>query len=160
MPCRCGALQPRALQHSRSELASPGGPQPAYSYVTVIRSVGIGPCGPCTELYYDLEPGRPAEGATQEDDTRFLEFYNLVFMESNKGPGGDLTPLAARNIDTGLGLERMAQILQARKAARRPEFARCAAAKTLPWGPAHERQGVKTRKASRLCAVPSLSDCS
>jgi len=71
-----------------------------------------GPCGPCTELYYDLQPGQPTAGASLEDDSRFIEFYNLVFMESNKGPSGDLTPLAARNIDTGLGLERMAQILQ------------------------------------------------
>lgn len=73
---------------------------------------GAGPCGPCTELYYDLQPGQPTAGASLEDDSRFIEFYNLVFMESNKGPSGDLTPLAARNIDTGLGLERMAQILQ------------------------------------------------
>jgi alanyl-tRNA synthetase len=47
-----------------------------------------------------------------EDDTRFIEFYNLVFMELNRGPDGSLTPLAAKNIDTGMGLERMAQILQ------------------------------------------------
>ena len=44
---------------------------------------------------------------------RFIEFYNLVFMESNRAPDGTLTPLTSRNIDTGLGLERMAQILQA-----------------------------------------------
>lgn len=43
---------------------------------------------------------------------RFIEFYNLVFMESNRAPDGSLTPLAQRNIDTGLGLERLAQILQ------------------------------------------------
>jgi hypothetical protein len=47
-----------------------------------------------------------------EDDTRFIEFYNLVFMELNRDAEGQLTPLAAKNIDTGMGLERMAQILQ------------------------------------------------
>ena len=43
---------------------------------------------------------------------RFIEFYNLVFMESNRAPDGTVSPLANRNIDTGMGLERMAQILQ------------------------------------------------
>jgi alanyl-tRNA synthetase len=47
-----------------------------------------------------------------EDDSRFIEFYNLVFMELNRDATGQLTPLAAKNIDTGMGLERMAQILQ------------------------------------------------
>lgn len=46
------------------------------------------------------------------DDTRFIEFYNLVFMQSNKLEDGSLKDLANKNIDTGLGLERMAQILQ------------------------------------------------
>ncbi len=71
-----------------------------------------GPCGPCSELYFDFHPERGTEGASLEDDTRFIEFYNLVFMELNRGPDGSLTPLAAKNIDTGMGLERMAQILQ------------------------------------------------
>ena len=71
-----------------------------------------GPCGPCSELYYDFHPERGTEGADLGDDTRFIEFYNLVFMESNRTAGGALEPLAARSIDTGMGLERMAQILQ------------------------------------------------
>lgn len=71
-----------------------------------------GPCGPCSEIYYDFQPERGDEGLDLEDDSRFIEFYNLVFMESNRDAGGNLTPLANRNIDTGLGLERMAQILQ------------------------------------------------
>lgn len=71
-----------------------------------------GPCGPCSELYYDLHPERGIEGADLGDDSRFIEFYNLVFMESNRGADGKLTPLEARNIDTGMGLERVAQILQ------------------------------------------------
>jgi alanyl-tRNA synthetase len=71
-----------------------------------------GPCGPCSELYYDLHPERGVEGADLGDDSRFIEFYNLVFMESNRAADGTLTPLAAQNIDTGMGLERVAQILQ------------------------------------------------
>lgn len=75
-------------------------------------SGATGPCGPCSELYYDFQPDQPAEGASLEDDDRFIEFYNLVFMEKNRDADGKLTPLANKNIDTGLGLERMAQILQ------------------------------------------------
>ncbi|MCP9916358.1 alanine--tRNA ligase [Cyanobium sp. ATX 6F1] len=71
-----------------------------------------GPCGPCSELYYDFKPELGDEGLDLEDDSRFIEFYNLVFMESNRDADGQLTPLAQRSIDTGLGLERMAQILQ------------------------------------------------
>ncbi|MFT5339593.1 MAG: alanyl-tRNA synthetase [Cyanobium sp.] len=71
-----------------------------------------GPCGPCSEIYYDFKPELGDDGIDLEDDSRFIEFYNLVFMQYNRDAGGTLTPLAARNIDTGLGLERMAQILQ------------------------------------------------
>ena len=71
-----------------------------------------GPCGPCSEIYYDFKPELGDEGIDLEDDSRFIEFYNLVFMQYNRDAEGNLTPLAARNIDTGMGLERMAQILQ------------------------------------------------
>ncbi|MBD1910845.1 alanine--tRNA ligase [Leptolyngbya sp. FACHB-16] len=71
-----------------------------------------GPCGPCSEIYYDFHPERGDDHIDLEDDTRFIEFYNLVFMQFNRDAAGALTPLAAKNIDTGLGLERMAQILQ------------------------------------------------
>ncbi|MEL6496050.1 MAG: alanine--tRNA ligase [Cyanobacteria bacterium J06623_7] len=71
-----------------------------------------GPCGPCSELYYDFKPELGDENIDLEDDSRFIEFYNLVFMQYNRDADGNLTPLANRNIDTGLGLERMAQILQ------------------------------------------------
>jgi alanyl-tRNA synthetase len=71
-----------------------------------------GPCGPCSEIYYDFKPELGDDGIDLEDDSRFIEFYNLVFMQYNRDAEGTLTPLAARNIDTGLGLERMAQILQ------------------------------------------------
>ncbi len=71
-----------------------------------------GPCGPCSELYYDFHPELGDDNLDLEDDTRFIEFYNLVFMQYNRDAEGNLTPLAKQNIDTGLGLERMAQILQ------------------------------------------------
>ncbi len=75
-------------------------------------SGATGPCGPCSEIYYDFHPERGDENIDLEDDTRFIEFYNLVFMQYNRDAEGKLTPLTSKNIDTGLGLERMAQILQ------------------------------------------------
>ena len=71
-----------------------------------------GPCGPCSELYYDFHPELGDKNIDLEDDSRFIEFYNLVFMQYNRDADGNLTPLENKNIDTGLGLERMAQILQ------------------------------------------------
>ncbi|MGD0166288.1 MAG: alanine--tRNA ligase [Gaiellaceae bacterium] len=74
-----------------------------------------GPCGPCSEIYYDRGPeagcGKPdcAPGCSCD---RFLEFWNLVFMEFEQHPDGRLTPLPRQNIDTGLGLERGTAILQ------------------------------------------------
>jgi alanyl-tRNA synthetase len=71
-----------------------------------------GPCGPCSELYYDFHPELGDDKIDLEDDSRFIEFYNLVFMQYNRDTEGNLTPLQNKNIDTGMGLERMAQILQ------------------------------------------------
>jgi alanyl-tRNA synthetase len=72
-----------------------------------------GPCGPCSELYLDRGPEFGAEGERPGDDTdRFLEFWNHVFMSYDLGADGSLTPLPTRNIDTGMGLDRMAAILQ------------------------------------------------
>ncbi|MFB2893305.1 alanine--tRNA ligase [Aerosakkonemataceae cyanobacterium BLCC-F50] len=71
-----------------------------------------GPCGPCSELYYDFHPERGDDEIDLNDDSRFIEFYNLVFMQYNQDAEGNLTPLQNKNIDTGMGLERMAQILQ------------------------------------------------
>jgi alanyl-tRNA synthetase len=72
-----------------------------------------GPCGPCSELYLDrgLEFGSPDE-LPGSDGERFLEYWNLVFMQYDQEPEGVLTPLPAKNIDTGLGLERLASIKQ------------------------------------------------
>jgi len=71
-----------------------------------------GPCGPCSELYYDFNPEKGLQNIDLEDGKRFIEFYNLVFMQYNRDINGKLTDLKYKNIDTGMGLERMAQILQ------------------------------------------------
>ncbi len=71
-----------------------------------------GPCGPCSELYYDFNPEKGLKNVDLEDGDRFIEFYNLVFMQYNRDSYGKLTDLKFKNIDTGMGLERMAQILQ------------------------------------------------
>jgi alanyl-tRNA synthetase len=76
----------------------------------------IGPCGPCSELYYDRGP----EWGTDDDlpggdNERFLEYWNLVFMQYLQDPENHLTPLPKQNIDTGLGLNRMALIQQGTK---------------------------------------------
>jgi alanyl-tRNA synthetase len=74
-----------------------------------------GPCGPCSELYYDRGVRFGCGGADCRpgcDCDRFLEFWNLVFMEFDRGDDGSLTPLPAQNIDTGSGVERVAMLLQ------------------------------------------------
>src|SRR3954449_6555695 len=72
-----------------------------------------GPCGPCSELYVDrgVHAGS-ADDLPGGDNDRFLEYWNLVFMQYDQNPNGTLTPLPANNIDTGLGLNRMAMIQQ------------------------------------------------
>ena len=82
-------------------------------------SMGIpGPCGPCSEIYYDRGPEYGAEGGPLADDNRYMEIWNLVFMESIRGAGDKkggfeiLGELPHKNIDTGLGVERVACILQ------------------------------------------------
>ena len=73
-----------------------------------------GPCGPCSEIFYDQGPalqGGPP-GSPDEDGDRFLEFWNLVFMQYEQIDGGQRIPLPRPSIDTGMGLERMAAILQ------------------------------------------------
>ncbi|MFJ4868849.1 alanine--tRNA ligase [Streptomyces sp. NPDC088757] len=82
-------------------------------------SMGVpGPCGPCSELYYDRGPALGREGGPAVDEDRYMEFWNLVFMqyERGEGPGKSGYPvlgeLPRRNIDTGMGLERMATLLQ------------------------------------------------
>lgn len=73
-----------------------------------------GPCGPCTEVFYDhgdhIAGGPP--GSPDEDGDRFIEIWNLVFMQFDRQPDGTLVPLPAPCVDTGMGLERLAAILQ------------------------------------------------
>jgi alanyl-tRNA synthetase len=73
-----------------------------------------GPCGPCTEVFYDHGPdvaGGPP-GSADEDGDRFIEIWNLVFMQFDRSADGTLKPLPAPCVDTGLGLERLAAVLQ------------------------------------------------
>src|SRR5215211_572752 len=77
------------------------------------QSGPTGPCGPCSELYLDRGPEWGDDTQRPGDDTeRFLEYWNLVFMQYDQEPIGVLTPLPSKNIDTGLGLNRMALIQQ------------------------------------------------
>ena len=77
------------------------------------QSGPTGPCGPCSELYLDRGLDFGGQDDLPGDDTeRFLEFWNLVFMQYELHPDGSLTELPQKNIDTGLGLDRMAAILQ------------------------------------------------
>jgi alanyl-tRNA synthetase len=73
-----------------------------------------GPCGPCTEIFYDhgahIAGGPP--GSPDEDGDRFIEIWNLVFMQFDRQPDGTLVPLPAPCVDTGMGLERLAAVLQ------------------------------------------------
>jgi alanyl-tRNA synthetase len=81
-------------------------------------SMGVpGPCGPCSEIYFDRGPGYGREGGPVVDEERYLEVWNLVFMQFERGPGPGydypvLGDLPAKNIDTGMGMERMAVVLQ------------------------------------------------
>ncbi|MHC3001575.1 alanine--tRNA ligase [Gordonia sp. GN26] len=82
-------------------------------------SMGVpGPCGPCSEIFYDRGPEYGIEGGPEADEDRYIEIWNLVFMQNVRGPGGGkdnyeiLGPLPKKNIDTGMGVERVACILQ------------------------------------------------
>jgi alanyl-tRNA synthetase len=73
-----------------------------------------GPCGPCTEVFYDHGPGIPGgpPGSPDEDGDRYIEIWNLVFMQFNRDETGKLHPLPKPSVDTGMGLERIAAVLQ------------------------------------------------
>lgn len=94
-----GVPDERIVKLPRSENFWQGGP--------------TGPCGPCSEMYLDRGLGFGSEDDRPGDDSdRFLEYWNHVFMSYDQSEDGTLTPLPKRNIDTGMGLERMAAILQ------------------------------------------------
>lgn len=73
-----------------------------------------GPCGPCTEIFFDhgdhIWGGRP--GTPEEDGDRFIEIWNIVFMQYNRQSNGDMLPLPKPSVDTGMGLERIAAVMQ------------------------------------------------
>ncbi len=73
-----------------------------------------GPCGPCSEIFYDHGPEVPGgpPGTPEEDGDRYVEIWNLVFMQYDRGADGALTPLPKPSIDTGMGLERVAAVVQ------------------------------------------------
>lgn len=82
-------------------------------------SMGIpGPCGPCSEIYYDRGPEYGIEGGPEANEDRYIEIWNLVFMQNERGEGTSkddfeiLGPLPRKNIDTGMGVERIACLLQ------------------------------------------------
>ena len=74
----------------------------------------VGPCGPCTEIFYDhgedVAGGPP--GTPEEDGDRYIEIWNLVFMQYDRDKQGEVHPLPAPSVDTGMGLERIAAVLQ------------------------------------------------
>lgn len=79
------------------------------------RMGDTGPCGPCSEIYYDLgsrEDGSNKNAKFGEDENRFFEIWNLVFMQYNENENKKLNPLPKPSVDTGAGLERMAAVLQ------------------------------------------------
>ncbi len=80
------------------------------------RMGDTGPCGPCSEIFYDHGPSIPGgpPGSPDEDGDRFVEIWNLVFMQFEEGPPGTRVPLPRPSIDTGMGLERFAAILQSK----------------------------------------------
>jgi len=73
-----------------------------------------GPCGPCSEIFYDHGPAIPGgpPGSPDEDGDRYVEIWNLVFMQFERSADGKLTPLPKPSVDTGMGLERIAAVMQ------------------------------------------------
>src|SRR6266540_3848154 len=90
----------------------PGGPK--YQSDNFWQMADTGPCGPCSEIFYDHGPGiaggPPSSGEAEGD--RYVEIWNLVFMQFNRDEAGKLHPLPKPSVDTGLGLERIAAVLQ------------------------------------------------
>src|SRR5271165_3958202 len=78
------------------------------------RMGDTGPCGPCSEIFYDHGPEIPGgpPGSPDEDGDRFIEIWNLVFMQYDRSQDGVLVPLPKPSVDTGMGLERVAAVMQ------------------------------------------------
>ncbi|NKF49773.1 alanine--tRNA ligase [Shewanella sp. WXL01] len=86
----------------------------AYASDNFWQMGDTGPCGPCTEIFYDhgehIWGGRP--GTPEEDGDRFIEIWNIVFMQYNRQADGEMLPLPKPSVDTGMGIERIAAIMQ------------------------------------------------
>ncbi len=100
--CACGVPEAKLFRFDEHSNYWPAG---------VISKGPNGPCGPCSEIFYDTQAHLPATPDGVWDDKRWLEIWNLVFMQYDRADGGVLTPLPRRNIDTGMGLERTAAVL-------------------------------------------------
>ena len=74
-----------------------------------------GPCGPCSEIHIDMTPDKSGGKLVNAGDARAIEIWNLVFMQYNRGAGGELMPLPATHVDTGMGFERVCMVLQGKK---------------------------------------------
>src|SRR5881397_276224 len=90
----------------------PGGPK--YQSDNFWQMADTGPCGPCSEIFYDHGPGIPGgpPGSGEAEGDRYIEIWNLVFMQFNRDDKGAVTPLPKPCVDTGMGLERIAAVLQ------------------------------------------------
>ena len=90
----------------------PGAPK--YQSDNFWQMADTGPCGPCSEIFYDHGPGVPGgpPGSPDADGDRYIEIWNLVFMQFNRDDKGTLNPLPKPSVDTGMGLERIAAVLQ------------------------------------------------
>ncbi|MGM8892130.1 alanine--tRNA ligase-related protein, partial [Psychrobacter sp. 1Y1] len=86
----------------------------AYASDNFWQMGDTGPCGPCSEIFYDhgdhIWGGRP--GTPEEDGDRFIEIWNIVFMQYNRQADGEMKPLPKPSVDTGMGIERIAAIMQ------------------------------------------------
>src|SRR5712691_6470029 len=90
----------------------PGGPK--YQSDNFWQMADTGPCGPCSEIFYDHGPGIAGgpPGSSEAEGDRYVEIWNLVFMQFNRDESGKLHPLPKPSVDTGMGLERIAAVLQ------------------------------------------------
>src|SRR4029077_3100042 len=76
------------------------------------RMADTGPCGPSSEIFWDLGPDYGPDGGPAKNEDRYVEIWNLVFMQFDARPGGEMVPLPAPSVDTGAGLERNLAVLQ------------------------------------------------